>query len=179
MLLDLALFGLLAVLTNTAFPAPFDPVLLCFAARYSSPLAYVFALLGSVCAGIAGRIDIRVLGRVGERIPARWARLLPTFSGRWFYPAVMLAALLPGTFGVMRVTLVRRRPDPNWYALAVATGRLPRYLLTIHFWQVLAPPAWVPALLFAITMAVALAVGSHRPGGPPLTTMALSRARSP
>ena len=162
MLLDLTLFVLLAVLTNTAFPAPFDPVLLCFAARYSLPVAYIFAFVGSVCAGIAGRIDIRVLGRIGGKIPARWARLLPTFDGRWFYPAVMLAALLPGTFGVMRLALVRRRPDPNWYALSVATGRLPRYLLTIHFWQALALPAWVPLALFAVTMVVALAAGSRR-----------------
>ena len=178
MFLDLALFVLLAVLTNTAFPAPFDPVLLCIAARYNSPVAYVFAFVGSVCAGIAGRIDVRVLGRIGGKITARWARLLPTFADRWFYPAVMLAALLPGTFGVVRLALVRRMPDPNWYAFSVATGRLPRYLLTIHFWQALALPAWIPAVLFAVTLAVALVASNWQPGGPPLTSMALSRVRS-
>ena len=81
MFLDLILFVVLAVLTNTAFPAPFDPVLLCFAARYSLPVAYVFAFVGSICAGIAGRIDVRVLGRIGRKIPARWTRLLPTLAG--------------------------------------------------------------------------------------------------
>jgi hypothetical protein len=45
--LDLLLFIPLAVLTNTAFPLPFDYVLLWFAAGRAFPEACVFAALGS------------------------------------------------------------------------------------------------------------------------------------
>lgn len=168
MLLDLSLFVLLAVLTNTAFPAPFDPVLVCFAVRYSLPGAYLFALVGGLCAGIAGVIDARVMARIGGKIPWRWARLLPTCRGRWFYLAVMLAALVPGTFGAVRMALVRRKPDPTWYALSLMAGRLPRYVLTIHFAQLLALPAWIPALFVAAAMVFALAVRNRRPRDLPL-----------
>ena len=176
MALDLMLFVLLAVLTNTAFPAPFDPVLLWFAARYGLPGAYLFALVGSVCAGIAGTIDARLLGRIARKMPPRWVRLLPVFAGRWFYLATIVAALVPGAFGVVRLALVRRRPNPASYALCVMIGRLPRYLLTIHVWQALALPAWIPALLFVATMVFALAVRNRRPGDPPLPDLALSGA---
>lgn len=145
---ELWLFISLAILSNTAFPLPFDPVLVWFAEGHSAAEAIVFAGLGSVCAGLAGLVDVALAGRVGRRLWSRTGRA--GRAGRWFYLAVFLAALLPIPFTTIRVMLLRIRPHPMMYAVVVSGGRLPRYLVTVRLWQSLAIPAWVgPALVLA------------------------------
>jgi hypothetical protein len=146
---DLLVFVPLAVLTNTAFPLAFDPVLLSVASRHSLPVASMYAALGALCAAIAGVVDAKVLGAVGSSSFAARLPALPSL-GKYFYPCVVLMALLPLPFSLVRVALVARRPHPVLYGAVVGAGRLPRYLLTVYFWQSLTLPPWIgPAVLLA------------------------------
>jgi uncharacterized membrane protein YdjX (TVP38/TMEM64 family) len=147
---DLLVFVPLAVLTNTAFPLAFDPVLLSVASRHSFAVASSYAALGALCAAVAGFLDAKVLGAVGSsplgaRLPA-----LPHLIDKYFYPGVVVMALLPLPFSLVRVALVAKRPHPALYGAVVAAGRLPRYLLTVYFWQSLTLPPWIaPVMLLA------------------------------
>jgi hypothetical protein len=146
-LVELLWFVPLAVLSNTAFPLPFDHVLLWFAAGHSFTEACVFAGFGSACAGVAALVDVAVLGAVGRRWRLRAkAESLP-WAGRGFYVAVILVALLPIPYTTIRLALLRVRPRPLLYAMLVSVARLPRYLLLIRLWQALALPGWVGGLL--------------------------------
>lgn len=147
MLVELLWFVPLAVLSNTAFPLPFDHVLLWFAAGHSFTQASVFAGFGSVCAGVAAVVDVAVLSAVGRRWRAgAEVQALPS-AGRGFYVAVVLVALLPIPYTTIRLALLRVRPRPLLYAVLVSGARLPRYLLLIRLWHALALPGWVGALL--------------------------------
>src|SRR5688500_5955676 len=154
MLKDLILFMPLAVLTNTAFPVPFDPVLLSFAASHTRAEACIFAVLGSLCAAGAALVDTRLLRRVGEAL-----RMSGPASGtpcrRWFYALTFAVALLPLPFSLVRLALVRARPEPAKYALAVGLGRLPRYLATVFLWQGIAAPSWVGQAILPAAIAIA------------------------
>jgi membrane protein YqaA with SNARE-associated domain len=152
MWLDLLLFLPLAILTNTFFPMPFDPVLLYFASRHSFQTSLWFAVVGSICAGFAGRLDIatgRTLKTTG------WLDWFPIWRGGWFYLATIVFAFAPLPFSVVRLAAMRAQPAPVPYGLAIAVGRLPRYLLTVYFCQGLAVPAWfiTSALLAALAVA--------------------------
>ena len=136
---DLWLFIPLAILSNTAFPLPFDYVLVWFAGGHSAEQAIVFAGLGSLCAGLAGLVDVAVAGTVGRRLWSETGRA--GRAGGWFYFVVFLASLLPIPFTTIRVMLLRIRPHPVVYAVVVSGGRLPRYLVTVRLWQSLAIPA--------------------------------------
>lgn len=147
MLRDLLAFVPLAVLTNTVFPMPFDPVLISFASGHSRAEACALAVLGSACAGAAAVVDALLLGRAREALASA-----PAPCGRRFYVIVFAVALLPLPFSLVRAALFRVRPDVAKYALAVALGRLPRYLAIVLLWQSVAvsAPPWVgPAVLAA------------------------------
>jgi len=136
------------VLTNTAFPFPFDHVLVWFVSRHPADWAVGYSVLGAVCAGIAGLFDVAFLGKLRSWAGPRlvWAR----FSwGRWFYAGVFCCALLPIPFTVVRLAVLRAAPPDRWvYALVVALGRLPRYLGLVWLWRAWSPPMWVaPALV--------------------------------
>jgi hypothetical protein len=146
-LTELLWFIPLAVLSNTAFPLPFDHVLLWFAAGHSFTEACVFAGFGSACAGVAALVDVAVLGAVGRRSSLRARSGSLPRAGRGFYVAVVLVALLPIPYTTIRLALLRVRPRPLLYAVLVSVARLPRSLLLIRFWQALALPGWVGALL--------------------------------
>ena len=145
---DLLLFLPLAVLANTAFPLPFDYVLLWFAAGKAFPEACGFAGLGSGCAGFAALVDLTVIGAAGRRWSERagGGRPMPR-AGRGFYVAAFLVALLPIPYTTIRLAMLRVRPRPLLYALTVATARLPRYLVTLLLWRSLALPDWVAGAL--------------------------------
>jgi hypothetical protein len=147
---DLFVFVPLAVLTNTAFPLAFDPVLLSVASRHSFAVASGYAVLGALCAALAGFVDAKVLGAVGSSSLAARLPALPDVIGKNFYPCVAVMALLPLPFSLVRVALIARRPHPALYGAVVAAGRLPRYLLTVYFWQSLTLPSWIaPVMLLA------------------------------
>jgi membrane protein YqaA with SNARE-associated domain len=150
--LDLLLFLPLAILTNTFFPMPFDPVLLYFASRHSFQTSLWLAVLGSICAGLAGRLDI-VTGRSIER--TGWLRWFPVWRGRWFYLWTMVFAFAPLPFSVVRLAAMKAQPAPAPYGLAITLGRLPRYLLTVYLCQGLAAPRWftMSVLLAALVVA--------------------------
>lgn len=140
--LDLLFFLPLAVLSNTAFPLAFDPVLIYFASRHTMSAACAMAVSGSLCAGLAGVADAKLLGHFRGRVSGQWLAWLPDWRGRWFYVLTFLFALLPLPFSVVRLAVLRQQPSPTLYGLAVILGRLPRYLLTVFFWRSLALPAW-------------------------------------
>ena len=144
----LLLFIPLAVLTNTAFPLPFEPVLLWFAGGPALADAWVFAGVGSGCAGLAVLVDLAVIGAVRRQWSGRTGTGAPLpRAGRAFYLGAFLVALLPIPFTTVRLALLRVRPRPLLYALIVAGARLPRYLVTIFLWQHLALPGWVAGAL--------------------------------
>src|SRR5262245_57163839 len=157
MWLDLAIFLLLAILCNTAFPMPFDPVLIYFASRHTRMDEVVLAIAGSICAGVSGAGEAKVLGILNRSIPQKWTQTLsPNWRGRRFYALTFLFALLPLPFSVVRLAVLRRQPRILPYGLAIVLGRLPRYVLTIVFCRGLGLPSWLTAgmLLTAIASPV-------------------------
>jgi hypothetical protein len=153
---DLLLFVPLAVLTNTAFPLSFDPVLLYFASRYDFGPACAFALLGSLCAAAGALVDMKLIGAARDLgLPGRLGAL-SSRRGAWLYLLTFLVALSPLPFSIVRLALLQARPDPALFGLSVGLGRLPRYVMTVYFWQSLAPPAWASAGALASAAALAL-----------------------
>jgi hypothetical protein len=150
---DLLLFIPLAVLTNTGFPLPFDPVLLWFTAGRTFGQASVFAGFGSGCAGLAALADVTIIGALGRRWSYRQGvgASMPR-AGRGFYAAAFVVALLPIPYVTIRVALLKVRPRPLLYALVVSGARLPRYLVIVHLWQTLAPPGWAGGVLVLLAM---------------------------
>ena len=149
---DLLSFIPLAVLTNTVFPVPFEPVLLWFAGRAAPGDVWIYPGVGSACAGLGAALDANVVGAVSRRWRGRRGieGELP-HAGARFYLGAFVAALLPIPFSTIRLTLLRVRPRLPLYALIVAGARLPRYLLTVVLWRSLTPPGWVAgALLFGV-----------------------------
>jgi hypothetical protein len=141
---DLLLFIPLAVLANTAFPLPFDHVLLWFASGHTFAEACVFAGFGSGCAGVAALVDVTLIGALGRHWSSREGPPAPVPLARQrFYVAAFLVALLPIPFTTIRLALLKIRPRPLLYALIVSVARLPRYLVIIRLWQTLALPGWV------------------------------------
>lgn len=153
---DFLLFLPLAVLTNSTVPLPFDPVLIYFTSHHPFKYAWVFALVGSLCAGVAGIIDVKLLGKLSRVLAAQPLPLLRRCTGRWFYLATFLFAFLPLPFSLIRLIIFGQQPRPVLYGLMVMLGRLPRYLLIIYFWQAMALPPQVNGILILIALAVLL-----------------------
>src|SRR5262245_11674846 len=156
MWLELTVFAFLAVICNTAFPVPFDPVLIYFASRHTPATAVAFAIVGSVCAALAGVGENKVLGILNRRIPPQWTQaLLPNWRGRRFYILAFVFALLPLPFSLVRLAILRHHPRLIVFGFAIAAGRLPRYVLTVTLWRGLCLPDWVSAGVLLVTMAFA------------------------
>jgi hypothetical protein len=132
---DLAGFIALALWCNTAAGPPFDPVLLLYAGRHAVP-AGVLIGVGSLCAGAGAALEAGLL-RLGRRSAA--ARPVP----RRFYAMAFLVAASPMPFTLVRAAAIAHRPRAGPYALAVAAGRVPRYVGTLALWTLLSPPAWI------------------------------------
>jgi hypothetical protein len=155
---DLICFLVLAFLCNTALPLSFDPVLIFFASRGSSSAAYVLALVGSVCAGLAAVADVRVSRSLQTSQYGRLLATLPNLDGVRFYVLAFLVALSPLPFSIVRLAVLRRPPETVPYAFAVGLGRLPRYLLTVTLWSALAFTSRSAAvLLFGIAVLTIIA----------------------
>lgn len=157
--LELLLFIPLAVLTNTVLPVSFDPFLVAFAAGRGPREAWTLALVGTACAAAGALLDLRVAALARTWKLPGWAHHFPAPSGAAFYTWTALLALSPLPFVLVRAALIRERPSPALYALSVAAGRLPRYILLIFVWQTLSLPGWaglaIPAAatLFAVLKA--------------------------
>ena len=160
---DILAFIPLAVLTNTVFPMPFEPVLLWFAGRAEAGEGWILAGVGSACAGVAAVVDARIVGAVGWRWRDRkgLGRPLPR-AGVRFYLTAFLVALLPIPFATIRLTLLQVRPRLALYAVTVAAARLPRYVATVQLWRSLAPPGWVAVTLVLAAIGYML-VAARRP----------------
>ena len=128
MLLELALFFPIGVLTNSWLPLPFEPVLLAFAASQPAETVWVFAALGSVCAMVGETIDVKLLGALQGKPPRRRFTRWLANTGRRFYVIAALIAVSPIPITMMRVAAYWRRPRPWLYGVSVGLGRLPRYL---------------------------------------------------
>ena len=140
--LELLIFIPVAVLTNTALPVSFDPLLVAFAAGHGPADGWALAIVGTACAAVGALVDLRIAAVVRTwRLPA-WAHHFPAPSGAAFYTWTALLALSPLPFVLVRAALLRERPSPALYALSVAAGRFPRYLLLVFVWQSLALPGW-------------------------------------
>ncbi|MCI0415095.1 hypothetical protein L0222_20170 [bacterium] len=118
---NFALFALLAVLTNTALPFPFEPVLLFHIDKYP---AIVLVLTGSICAAAGGNIDQLLANRIRKRLMNKF-----TEARFYFYVATFLFALLPLPFSVIRVSLLKIKPKSAYYGSAIFAGRFIRYSL--------------------------------------------------
>lgn len=151
---DLLLFLPLAILTNTAFPVSFDPVLINFAANHTLKESIIYAVCGSLCAAVAGVVDVKLLGVVGKLISSKSARVLPRWTGKRFYVLTLLFAFLPLPFSLIRLAMLKHRPHAALFGLAVGAGRLPRYLLTVYCWQFFELPGWLSIVILAATLAV-------------------------
>jgi hypothetical protein len=171
MALDLLLFTLLAAALNTGLPVAFDPVLVAWTADRAPADAALFAVAASLGTGLSGVADMaaaRLLA--GRRLP-EWTRSFPAPSGRRFYAWTALMAFSPLPFTIVRATLLRERPRAAGYALAIAAGRLPRYLLTVLFWGSLALPAWASAAILTTTGLLFVAAPRARRVGAALASM--------
>jgi membrane protein YqaA with SNARE-associated domain len=151
---DLVCFLALAVLCNTAFPLPFDPVLIHFATHQSSIAAWIFALSGSACAGLGAVVDVRLAGWLRARVSDRWIRWLPHWQGKPFYAIVFLFAVSPLPFSIVRLAALRRAPHAIPYGLAVFLGRLPRYLLIVALWPLVGLPPGTSLVLLGVMVVV-------------------------
>ncbi len=159
--LELLVFSALAVLTNTVFPVPFEPVLLAYSGG-AAERAWPLALVGSACAGVAAVIDARLMRVVqgGLDPHSRW---VPLRAGVRFHAVVFACALLPLPFVLVRASLLRARPRLAGYAAVVAAGRLPRYLLTLWAGSQVLPGSWSVTTAVAGVFATSLlAVGVWR-----------------
>ena len=135
MWLDLLFFVPMAILCNTAFPLAFDPVLIAYTSSHSLHAAWIFAVTGSLCAGLAGVTDAKLIGHVQEHVSERWLRWLPYWHGSRFYVWTFVFALMPLPFSVVRLAVLRHQPRVVPYGIAIILGRLPRYILTVVFWN--------------------------------------------
>jgi hypothetical protein len=156
--LDLVCFIPLAVICNTVLPIPFDPVLIFFASRQPPGEANAFALVGSVCAGVAAAVDVTLFRRFRQRTPGKWLKFLPNWDGWRAYLLTFLFALLPLPFSIVRLAMLRNPPGIIPYPVTVALGRLPRYVATVVFWHGMKLP---PGSGFAL-LVLGVAVGAFR-----------------
>jgi hypothetical protein len=152
--LDLFCFVPLAILCNTVIPIPFDPVLIFFASRQPPAEAQAFALVGSVCAGVAAAVDVTLFRRIRSRATGKWLKFLPNWDGWRAYVLTFVFALLPLPFSVVRLAVLRNPPRIIPYQVTVALGRLPRYVATIVLWQSLQLPAGSAFLFLALGVAL-------------------------
>ncbi|HZS07125.1 MAG TPA: hypothetical protein VFD58_19975 [Blastocatellia bacterium] len=160
----LLLYVPLAVLTNTAFPLSFEPVLIWFASRCHPQQVGALVVVGALCAGVGGLIDLKLSAVLRPKVADnRWVDLLPEWGGGKFYLLAFLFALLPLPFSLVRLAMLRQQPELAPYLLAVAAGRLPRYLLTVHFWRSLALPNWVNLILLLAAVVFAACKYYRRP----------------
>src|SRR5262245_56892403 len=119
------IFISLALLSSTAFPLSFDPVLIYFASGHSLQQASIFAVGGSLCAGIAGIADLKLLGWLKRLVPGKLIFQFPNCKGRWFYLLISLLAFSPLPFFLVRLAILDRKANPFLYGLAIGLGRLP------------------------------------------------------
>lgn len=155
----LIVFVFLAVATNTALPYPFEPILLLFAEGATRADIILLSGLGSIAAGIGALIDHRLLGALGTKLFADRVR---DFHRWWFYAAAFVTALLPFPYTATRAALVHGRPNPVLFAGTVTAARFPRYVLTVHVWHALTPPAWMTGVLVAAGVVAAILSLRHR-----------------
>jgi len=160
--LELLAFSVLAILTNTVIPVPFEPVLLAYSAG-AGDRVWPLALLGSACAGIAAVIDAGIMRAVRSGLDPR-SGTRPR-AGVGFHAIVVACALLPLPFVLVRASLIRARPRVAGYAVAVAVGRLPRYVVTLWAGSWLLPESLGAGLTVTVlvTGVVALAVWRRTP----------------
>ena len=128
MLLDLAIFFPLGVLTNSWLPLPFEPVLLAFSATQSPETAWIFAVCGSVAAMVGETIDVKLIKALRPSTPSGGFTKWLANTGQRFYLLAGLIAVSPIPITLVRVAAYWRRPRPWLYGLSVGLGRLPRYL---------------------------------------------------
>lgn len=160
-----AAFIPLALLTNTPLPIPFDPVLLAFAAAHPDA-AWLFAVVGAGCAAAGAALDALLLPRLGRLLARRARSAGRAWTGRGFYVWAALMAASPLPFYLVRLAVLRARPHPLGFGLAVAAGRLPRYALLLGL---------LHALRVTPVLAAALAILALAP----LTWHAWRRRRAP
>ena len=110
MLLDLAIFFPLGVLTNSWLPLPFEPVLLAFSATQAPETAWIFAACGSVAAMVGETIDIKLLRTLRADPPTRRFTRWLASTGRRFYLVAGLVAISPIPITLVRVAAYWRRP---------------------------------------------------------------------
>jgi hypothetical protein len=151
---DAICFFPLAFLCNTALPVPFDPVLIYFASHHDSKATIVFAAGASICAGLAAVAETGVLKSLGGKIGFNDGGQFTRTLGFYFF--VMLVALLPLPFSLVRFAVVRNSPKRFPYGLAVVLGRFPRYVVTAGLWHAIHLPAWAAVLILIGTCVFAV-----------------------
>lgn len=133
---------------------PFDPVLLWYAGGHGFPAAWLFIAVGSLCAGAGAALEAGLV-RVGTAAASASAR-------RRFYLMAFLVAASPVPFSFARAAAIAHRPRSWPYAVAVAAGRLPRYIALIALWDVLSLPAWMAPLAVVVALATVAAAALRK-----------------
>ncbi|HEX6644215.1 MAG TPA: hypothetical protein VF037_06035 [Gemmatimonadales bacterium] len=159
--LELGPFIGLGVLTNTAFPMPFEPVLVVFGGSRSGRELLLICAIGSLCAGLGALLDAGFFGVVRRGLRRRQGSAAPA-AGPGFYWAAAAAGLLPIPFSIVRALLLGVRPRAALFAGIVVVTRFPRYVLTAQAWAALALPEWAGWVLAGTAGVVALEVAHQR-----------------
>ncbi|HLS47354.1 MAG TPA: hypothetical protein VK012_02480 [Gemmatimonadales bacterium] len=154
--LELAPFIGLGIVSNTVFPMPFEPLLVAFGGGRTSGELVVLCLLGSLCAGAGALVDVGCLGVARRKIQRRQGPAVGPRAGIRFYLFTAAAGLLPLPFSLVRIGLLRTRPDPLLFAGIVALARYPRYLVIVFAWGALALPEWAGWVFGGVTLLATL-----------------------
>lgn len=153
---ELASFIGLGILTNTAFPIPFEPVLLAFGSGLPGSSALLVCALGSLCAAGGALVDAACFGLVRRGQWGAGSQGRERLAGRNFYLLAAAAGILPVPFTFVRAALLRVRPRPLLFAGIVGAMRFPRYVVTIQVWTALALPEWAGWALTGAAMVIGL-----------------------
>ena len=155
------LFVPAAILTNTFLPIPFEPVLLFFIAlQENTPL--LFAVTGAFCAGAGAFIDVKAASLFSQKVLAAGT---PVSKKQMHVFCVITAvcAFLPIPFATIRVGLWRVQPKPLLYAIAVASGRFPRYLMIVYCAASFGSHWLIACIWLSLTAAIGLLWKRHLP----------------
>lgn len=138
-----------AFISNVALAVvPHEPVVIWYGPRLGIPATALVATAGTVA---ASWVDHQLFA---TRIAALWSRARQTPGAAWFarapFAVVAASGLTPLPFFPFKVMAFAVRYPLGRYLAAVATGRLPRYLLLAWLGTAIQLPAWPFVVAFLL-----------------------------
>jgi membrane protein YqaA with SNARE-associated domain len=150
-----ALLFIYAFISNVALAVvPHEPVVIWYGPRLGIFPTALVATAGTVA---ASWVDHRIFA---TRIAAFWSRTRYHPAAAWFerapFAVVAASGLTPLPFFPFKVMAFAVRYPLGRYLAAVATGRLPRYLLLAWLGAALELPTWPFVVAFGVLLLPAL-----------------------